>query len=63
MNESIEFVRFHWADVYEIGKQEGKYVAVPRFGKCEKLTADEPGELLKPIRQHYPMGPSERSSI
>lgn len=63
MREALEFLRFHWSDVYEIGKRDGKYTAVSKFGKRETLTADEPGELLRLIRQHYPMGPSERSSI
>jgi hypothetical protein len=63
MSETLEFLRFHWSDVYEIGRRDGKYVAVSKFGKCETLTADDPGSLLRLIRQHYPMGPSERSSI
>lgn len=62
-SDTLEFLRFHWSDVYEIGTRDGKYVAMPRFGKPETLTADKPGELLKMIREHYPMGPSERSSI
>lgn len=63
MRETLDSLRFHWSDVYQIGKRDGSYVAVAKFGKCETLTADEPGELLDLIRQHYPMGPSERSSI
>jgi hypothetical protein len=63
MRETLDSLRFHWSDAYQIRKQDGKYVAVSKFGKCETLTADSPGELLRIIRQHYPMGPSERSSI
>lgn len=63
MTKTIEFLRFHWSDVYTIGIRDGKYVAVAKFGSQEQLTADEPGQLLKLIRRHYPMGPSERASI
>jgi hypothetical protein len=62
MRETLETLRFHWSDVYQIAKRRsGQYVAEAKFGQRETLTAEDPGELLRKIRQHYP-GPSERSS-
>lgn len=62
MSETLQHLRFHWSDQYDIRKTpSGQYVAVARFGKQDTLTADDPGELQHMIWQHYP-GPSERSS-
>jgi hypothetical protein len=48
-------------DPYRIALRDGTYTATAKFGKCDVLSSDDPGELLRKIRQHYP-GPSERSS-
>jgi hypothetical protein len=62
VRETLESLRFHWSDVYQIGRRRGgQYVAIAKFGEQEMLTAEDAGELLRKIRLHYP-GPSERSS-
>lgn len=62
MTETLESLRFHWSDKYKIvRRRSGQYIAEAKFGERETLTAEDAGELLRKIRQHYP-GPSERSS-
>ncbi len=59
--EALAQLRFHWDDAYRIALRDGTYTATAKFGKCDVLTSDDPDDLLRMIRQHYP-GPSERSS-
>jgi hypothetical protein len=59
--EALALLNFHWDDAYRIAIRDGTYTATAKFGKCDVLSSDDPDELLRQIRQHYP-GPSERSS-
>jgi hypothetical protein len=59
--EALALLNFHWDDAYKFAFRDGSYTATARFGHCEVLASDDPDELLRKIRQHYP-GPSERSS-
>jgi hypothetical protein len=44
--------------MYDIGiRRGGQYVAEARFCERETLTAQDPGELLRKIRQHCPGPP------
>jgi hypothetical protein len=50
---SLDFVRYHWASRYDIGRDGARYAAVARYGDRDRLTAATPGELLGMIRRHY----------
>lgn len=60
--DALAMLRFHWDDAYRFAFREGRYTATARFGRCEVLSSDDPDELQRMIRRHYPSRIIERSS-
>jgi hypothetical protein len=51
---TIEYLKYHWGEVYTFSGSGGIYTARAAFGKHELLKADSPDELLLKVRRHYP---------
>ncbi|HUZ55599.1 MAG TPA: hypothetical protein VMU94_24100 [Streptosporangiaceae bacterium] len=51
---TLEYLRFHWGDVYVITRRGGTWTAVARFRDQDVLTADSADELSRMIWRHYP---------
>jgi hypothetical protein len=60
--EALALLRFHWEDAYRFAFRDGRYTATARFGHCDVLSSDDPEELQRLIRRHYPTRMVERSS-
>ena len=59
---ALALLRFHWDDSDHFAFRAGRYTATARFGHCEVLSSDDPDELQRMIRRHYPTRLTERSS-
>jgi hypothetical protein len=62
MRITLEFLRYHWGDVYAITRQDGMWTAVARFRDRDVLTADSADELRRMVWRHYPGLCAERCS-
>jgi hypothetical protein len=51
---TVEYLRFHYGNVYAFTSEDGTYTAVAQFGGRDVLEADSPAELLTLVRRHYP---------
>ena len=50
----MQYLRWHWDDIYEFADRDGGCSAVAKFGHRDVLEADSPAELLVLVRRHYP---------
>jgi hypothetical protein len=60
--EALALLNFHWDDADTFAFRDGRYTATARFGRCEVMSSDDPDELQRMIRRHYPTRMTERSS-
>jgi hypothetical protein len=58
----MEYLRFHYGEVYDFTADGDKYAARAKFRDHEVLEAGSPAELLTLVRRHYPGTRADLSS-